>query len=144
MAALEGDFPNARLRINLNVPPGGDCWGLDNLEFTGDTHFRTVFHRPGSRHLDVRTSDFLSFEVAGDWTAAGTSFRQEEDLVEHGESSPAVTGAGYTLVSSRSFSTSEITAVGDQLNVDLFVPDPRPNPYWVGQVSVSVGGIVEK
>ncbi|HEY3493979.1 MAG TPA: zinc dependent phospholipase C family protein, partial [Polyangiaceae bacterium] len=132
MAALEADFPNARLQINLNVPPGGDCWGLDNLEFTGEKHFRTVFHRPGSRHLDVRTSDFLSFEVAGDWAALGTPFGQDFEFVEHGEASLGVTGAGYKVVSSRSFATSEIRAVGDQINLDLFVPDPQPNPYWVG------------
>jgi hypothetical protein len=47
-----------------------------------------------------------------------------------------VEGAGYSAIHSREFSTDEITEVGDMINVDLFVPDPQPEPYWVGQAQL--------
>jgi hypothetical protein len=132
LAALEGDFANARFQFNLNVPLGTECWGFDNLRFDGETHLRTTFHRTGSRHLDVRTNPFLSFEVLSDWTA-GTSVQQNLAKREHGNASLEVIGAGYKVITSRIFSATELLEVGTQLNVDLFVPDPQPNPYWVGQ-----------
>lgn len=87
----------------------------------------------------------MSFEVAGDWTSSSTSVSQDLMLVEHGSASLQVQGAGYSLVSSRMFSTDELDVVGSQLNLDLFVPEPQPNLSWVGQtqlfVSCPSGGI---
>jgi hypothetical protein len=135
LAAFEGDFPNARLQLNLNVPPGTECWGFDDLRFEGDRHPRTTFHRTGSRHLDVRTNPFLSFETLADWTS-GAPVTHDLARHEHGNASLSLTGSGYKVVTSRVFSTTEILAVGNDLNLDLFVPDPQPNPYWVGQAQV--------
>jgi hypothetical protein len=135
LTALEGDFANARLQFNLNVPLGTECWGFDDLRFEGDTFPRTTYHRTGSRHLDVRTSPFLSFETLSDWTF-GAAATLDVERHEDGNASLQVAGSGYKVVTSRPFSTTEILAVGNQLNVDLFVPDPQPNPYWVGQAQV--------
>src|SRR5690606_34939738 len=41
---------------------------------------------------------------------------------------------GYTVLQSATFSTDEIVGLSDELSLDVYISDPQPNPWWVGDV----------
>src|SRR5690606_13699170 len=55
------------------------------------------------------------------------------------EGSHAITvPVGYTDIASPSFRAADLPEVGDHLSVDVFIPSPVANPYWVGAVALFV------
>ncbi|OQX66485.1 MAG: hypothetical protein B6A08_20255 [Sorangiineae bacterium NIC37A_2] len=134
--AILGDLPGMRIRIVTNVPDtfGFDPVLLDNLRFAGTLTPRTIFHQPGSNGTDVSTSAFLSFDVNGDWTSPQSALTQNLELVSDGTASLEVPAGGTKFIESRAFSTAELPQLGATLSVDVYVPDPQPNPWWVGAV----------
>jgi len=55
------------------------------------------------------------------------------------EGSYAITvPVGYRDIASPSFRTADLPEVGDHLSVDVFIPSPVTNPYWVGAVALFV------
>lgn len=48
----------------------------------------------------------------------------------------AFTASGYTVVTSRPFSTSELEGVTQNLSVDVFIPEREPTQSWNGDMQV--------
>lgn len=134
--AILDDFPGLRIRIvtNVSTATGFDPLLLDNLRFSGDLTERTIVHQTGSQGSPVSTSALLSFEVNGDWTSPQSALSLGSEHVSDGASSLAVPAGGTKFVVSRSFTTAELPALGDTLSLDVYVPNPQPNPWWVGDV----------
>lgn len=79
----------------------------------------------------------LSFEdAARPWT--GSSGIGLSSVASHGASSLELTACGYQTVSSTAFNATELTGLGDRLDLDLYVPTQVENPYWIGSVDVQV------
>lgn len=133
--ALLGDHPGGVLHIAVNTPEGAPPLLLDNLRFSGEVIDRTVFHQgPLEGGL---TSPLFSFETIEDWTSEADNLSPEAALVTQGSAALAVDGSGYTFIQSRLFNgVTEVGAPTGLVTVDLFVPDPQPNPYWVGALQL--------
>lgn len=129
--ALNGDFPNAELRTFVSS-------GIDGIRLKGvrttpapDGTSRPT-HQP--RRAAVATSSLLSFENPADW--AGNQIEANTSIVSDGNYALMANSTGWTEILSRPFSTSELPTLTSKLSLDIFVPNPRPNPYWVGNVNV--------
>lgn len=134
--ALSGDYPNAQFFVSLNELRPGSCWQVDNLRFVGNVQPRSQFHTPSPETHPLATNSFLSFENAGDWTSQNAPTRRVTDRTTDGAAALGVTGRGYSVVTSRAFSTTELRTVGTEMGLDVYIPDPQPNPYWIGQVQL--------
>jgi hypothetical protein len=49
-----------------------------------------------------------------------------------------VNASGWNEITSRPFKNTETGTVANTLRVDVFVPEPQPNTYWVGDLQASV------
>jgi hypothetical protein len=144
--AIAGDYPGMTLSFKLNTPCGAplsDFYHLDNLRFTGDLTARTVFHRVGSRHLQVRSNSLFGFENFNEWSVpSGTNATISPEIrrVEEGLAALRVVGASWIPVNSVTFNTTSLlgSSVGPFLSIDVFVPNPQPEWYWVGDVRVEL------
>jgi hypothetical protein len=134
--ALAADHPNAQFYISLNGVTPGKCWAIDELRFVGDVEFRDGFHMPGPSTNPLATNNLLSFENQADWSAPGAVTRRVTDRVTHGSAAFGIVGSGYKLITSRPFSTTELRTVGTELGLDVYIPNPQPNQYWVGAVQL--------
>lgn len=134
---LEGDYPTSLLSIltnTSNAPPAAIL--IDNLRFGGDVHRRTTRHAPSSIGLQVATNDLMSFEDLEDWDSSSTDLFGTTELRTHGEGSLGVPADGWTRIESALFSTDSLPVATDHMSVDLYVPRPQPNPWWVGDVQL--------
>jgi hypothetical protein len=136
--AILDDYPGLRIRIitNVSTATGFDSVLLDNLRFSGELTERTIFHQTGSQGSPVSSSSLLSFEVSTDWTSAQATLNLNSDDVSDGAFSLSVPAGGTKFVVSRPFTTAELPALGGTLSLDVYVPNPQPNPWWVGDVQV--------
>ena len=134
--ALLGDFPGGTLSIAVDTPSGAPDVRLDNLQMDGALTDRTTFHQ-GSL-TGGATSSLFSFDTAADWSITNGTLEQVSTPVTQGSAALQVSSAGYALISSRFFSTSELSSVTSTLSVDLFVPTQQPNQWWFGSLSASV------
>jgi hypothetical protein len=131
---LLDDLPTASFTIATNSNPQNGEWLLDDFRFTGDMTPRTIFHVEGSEGIAVRTNALLSFEDAADWLPAETTTSPDSSVRSAGITSLAIEGSGWNSVSSVPFSTDDLPEVSSTLSLDVYVPSPQPNPYWVGDV----------
>jgi Zinc dependent phospholipase C len=136
--AIAGDHPNAQFFVSLNGLTTGQCWAIDDLRFVGTTEFREEFHTPDPGSNPLATNGLFSFENQGDWSAPNAVTRRVTELTTHGAAAFGIVANGYKLITSRPFSTSELQTVGTEMGLDLYIPNPQPNPYWVGQVQLFV------
>lgn len=134
--AFAGDYPNCEFRLGLNIQECSNGYRIDNLRFTGDVKTRTVFHTRGSRNLQVVGNSLFSFENSGDWTSTAGQLSIVQTPHEEGYGATSVIGGGFIPLKSRNFNTEELTAITNQINIDLYVPSPQPNPWWVGTVAM--------
>jgi len=133
-SVLDGDHPRARISFAINQAACAAPVLLDNLRMTGNEALRTTFH-PVSPST-VSTNRLLSFETLSDWQSTTASLTAEITEVLDGSQALSIEGTGYNVISSRSFSTDELPAVGKTLVAHIWLADPQPNPYWVGDVQV--------
>lgn len=135
---LLGDHPVGQFVITVNTPSGGtQPLLIDGLRMAGDLEARTVSHQEGSAGIAVSTNALTSFEDLADWSSTATLALVTEP-VSDASYALAVEASGWTVVESRWFNTSELPPVASQLAIDVFVPDPQPNPWWVGEVQLVV------
>jgi hypothetical protein len=130
-AVLLGDHPGALFVVTTNTSTDGVL--VDNFELAGTLTNRTVPHQSGSSGMDIATTDLWSFEVGADWTSSAALTAEPID-VTHGARALGVEASGWTVITSRAFATSELPVPTSQLGIDVFIPDPQPNPWWVGEV----------
>jgi hypothetical protein len=128
-SALDGDYPNARLRATSSTELSGVR--VRGLRFSGTA---PTAARPPHQALrsDVRSNAFLDFETDGDWSGLNT---ETSLMASHGLRSMRLSTDGWTEVETRVFATSELPAVGQALSLDVFVPQALPQPSWIGNVS---------
>lgn len=135
LSALSGDFPRAMISFAINH---GSCTQpllLDNVRFGGTLTPRHTFHSPLPD--PVRTNDFLSFEIFGDWHSTAP-IASESGTVLDGASALRISASGYSTIDSRPFDVSELSTVGHTIGLNIQVPNPQPNPYWTGDVQLFV------
>jgi len=128
---LLGDHPGALFVVTTNTSSPGIL--VDNFAFAGTLTNRTVPHQGGSSGMTIATSDLLSFEIPGDWTSSATLTGEPID-VTHGDRALGVEASGWTVLTSRAFATSELPPPTTTLGIDVYIPDPQPNPWWVGEL----------
>lgn len=142
--ALQKDLAGLTLGFKLNTPcpQGAGKYRLDNVRFTGDVAKRSLFHTVGSRGLDVRTNALFSFENAAQWSIGpgANATLAASTTREDGLRSLAVTGRNWIPVQSTVFSGPALLgpSVGPFLNLDVFMPKPQSEYYWIGEVRVEV------
>ncbi|MFZ5890751.1 MAG: choice-of-anchor X domain-containing protein [Myxococcota bacterium] len=82
-------------------------------------------------------SSLFGFEQSGDWQSPA-ALSLNTTTFSQGVASLAIAASGWTPITSRAFATSEISQLTNILVVDLFIPTAQPNPYWVGDLQLSI------
>lgn len=136
--ALAGDYPNATLTIILNANQNSDDFRIDNLRFGGDVKIRTTEHVVASEILNNYSTDFMSFDNVNDWALSGQELLFVESPKTQGLGATGVVASGYNEIKSRSFTPSELKYVSSVVSLDIYVPNPQPNDYWVGSVGLGL------
>ncbi|HEX3047097.1 MAG TPA: C25 family cysteine peptidase [Bacillota bacterium] len=83
----------------------------------------------------------LSFEnPAKPWTPVftGLTLSQDTVLYTEGTSSLKLNGTGYMAIRSTVFSSWEIRTYSNQMSLDIYLPSPPTNPYWLGAVELII------
>lgn len=137
-SAFAGDYPNANLSIILNVNESADDFRMDNLRFGGNLAIRTTEHVEAGPVLDVYAVDFMSFDNRNDWSSSRAELLFMETPKTQGLGAVGVLASGYTEIVSRRFSPNELQYVSDVISLDIYVPNPQPNDYWVGNLGLEL------
>lgn len=135
--AFAGDFPNATITIILNTNQNTDDFRIDNMRFGGDVVKRTTEHVVG-HVLDVYSAEFMSFDNINDWTVEEQELLFVETPKTQGLGATGVVASGYTEMKSRTFAPSELKNLSNVVSLDIYVPNPQPNNYWVGDIGLSL------
>jgi hypothetical protein len=138
LQALRGDLPEAQLILAVNNGSCNSPLFIDNVRFAGTLEARSVQHREGSRGQSVATSPLLGFENAAEWSSAQASVAADSVFKLDGQFSLAVPINGWAEVRSRPFSTQEVSGETARMSLDVFVPQPTPNPFWTGDVQLAL------
>jgi hypothetical protein len=140
LAAIAGDYPGLQVALVLNAASAESYYRFDNLRFVGSNkQYRIGRHVVGSRLLNVLVPDALGFEAASPWTAeSGAALQYVTEPREQGAHALKVNSSGYTSLKSLPVRSWEWKAATGLLNVEVYIPDPAPNPWWVGNVSVAL------
>jgi len=77
----------------------------------------------------------FGFEDPASWSASSAMLSLATSPIKQGCGGLAVTGHGYMLMSSSTFSTAGLSPAA-ALSLDLFVPASQPNPFWIGAVQM--------
>jgi hypothetical protein len=136
--ALAGDYPNATFTIMLNANQNADDFRIDNLRFGGNIKTRTTEHVAVGRILDVYSAEFMSFDNINDWNVSSQELLFVENPKIQGLGATGVNISGYNEIRSRSFYPAELKFVSNVISLDVFVPNPQPNDYWVGDISIGL------
>ena len=136
--ALAGDYSNATFTIMLNANQNADDFRIDNLRFGGNIKTRTTEHVAVGRILDVYSAEFMSFDNNNDWNVSSQELLFVENPKIQGLGATGVNISGYNEIRSRSFYPAELKFVSNVISLDVFVPNPQPNDYWVGDISIGL------
>lgn len=126
----------SHFQINLNADMNEKSFRIDNLRFAGgasrvlNDHFTIV---PEEEQLEV----LMNFENIQDWSS-NREIMSVTDSVYGGENNIAVSASGWTVVKSRMFNSRGFIETGNQLELELYIPSPLPNPYWTGEVGIEI------
>ncbi|WP_308604714.1 PLAT/LH2 domain-containing protein [uncultured Fibrobacter sp.] len=137
-SAFAGDYPNATISVILNVNENTDDFRIDNLRFGGDIKIRRTEHIEASPVLNVYAVDFMSFDNINDWSSSGTELLFVDSPKMQGLGATGIMASGYTEIESRRFLLSELQYVSDVISLDVYVPNPQPNDYWVGNLGMGL------
>lgn len=137
-SALAGDYPNASIFIIMNVNQNSDDYRIDNLRFGGNIKVRTKEHTVASTILDVYSADFMSFDNVNDWKSTEQDILFVESPKSEGLGAAGIMASGYTEIRSRIFTPSELEYISNIISLDVYVPNPQPNDYWVGSVGLGL------
>lgn len=134
--ALLGDFPDARIRMSMNVATCGYPVVIDAIRFGGEVTTRTEFHQIAGGSPIV-SSSVLTFDNVGDWTATQGTLSATSNATE-GTAALQFEASDYTRIQSREFSTSELSGITNRLGFDVFIPDLPPSFYWLGYMNAFI------
>lgn len=136
--AFAGDYPNATFTIIWNANQNSEDFRIDNLRFGGNVKIRTTEHVVAGNILDVHSANFMSFDNINDWRSNGWELLFVESPKIQGLGATGVMASGYTEIQSRSFVPSELEYISNVISLDVYVPNPQPNDYWVGDIGLSL------
>lgn len=136
--AIAGDYPNATITIILNTNQNPDDFRIDNLRFGGDLNLRSTEHVIAGNVLDIYSADFMSFDNINDWIVNNRDLLFVESPRTQGLGAAGLVASGYTEIKSRSFALSELKFVSNIISLDVYVPNPQPNDYWVGDIGLNL------
>lgn len=82
----------------------------------------------------------LGFENSGNWSFTGGAgtLSDEFTVKTEGNASMKVEGNGWQKICSVALSTQDISPGEGTLLLDLYIGTNQPNPYWIGEMGVSV------
>jgi hypothetical protein len=135
VTALADDKPNMQFTIVLNVNATVEPFLVDNFRFTGNVVSRTVMHQSGSKGLNVIVPDIFSFDDAERWNS--TQVQLSNNTVNKVEGTASMLVTGKADFRSVSFNTWQLTNITNKLNVEVYVPNPQPNKWWLGALQLS-------
>jgi len=75
---------------------------------------------------------------AATWTIDGQALSFDTTQFSEGTASLLVPAGGYRLIESPYFSTTELGELGTTLELQLWLSDPQPNPYWLGSLDAFI------
>lgn len=136
--ALSSDYPNARFIIVLNANQNTEDFRIDNFRFAGDVKVRETEHVVAYNPKDIYAADFMSFDNINDWSVSSGDLLFVAEPSMEGLGATGVNASGYVVVTSRNFDPSEIDFATSTISVDVYVPNPQPNDYWVGELSMTL------
>jgi hypothetical protein len=82
-------------------------------------------------------SPLFGFERTSDWSSAAMVTLDTTTFTQ-GAASLSLDAHGWTPLTSRRFSTAELPEVTDHLALDLFIPVTPSNPFWLGELHLSI------
>lgn len=140
LQAIAGDYPNMEIAIVLNAASATEPYRIDELRFVDpNLQYRTVQHVKGSRHLNVVVPAKLGFEESDPWQVPGIAAAQYvTEPREEGATAMQVNAAGFMHLLSPELRAFELSIATKDVNVDVHVPDPQPNQWWVGNIGAYV------
>ena len=138
LAGLNGDYPNATFSIILNTNQNPDDIRIDNLRFGGNIKIRTTEHGIANKILDIYSADFMSFDDINDWTQDTQKLLFVETPKTQGLGATGILASGYTELNSSSFTPSEIKDLSNIIALDVYIPNPQPNEFWVGDINLTL------
>src|SRR5690606_8405708 len=129
------DLPGVQLIVAVNTGTAGLL--IDHLRFAGDVTPQDARHVEGSLPHDVALLPIGGFEDLADWTASpAAGVTLETVTVLDGQAALKIEPGGVRVLESGAFDTEELSGISDTLSMDVFVPTPQPNPWWVGEVQL--------
>jgi hypothetical protein len=138
LAGLNGDYPNATFSIILNTNQNPDDIRIDNLRFGGNIKIRTTEHGIANKILDIYSADFMSFDDINDWTQDPKKLLFVEAPKTQGLGATGILASGYTELKSSSFTPSEIKDLSNIIALDVYIPNPQPNEFWIGDINLTL------
>lgn len=136
--ALSSNHPNAQLIFALNVNNNPENYRIDNIRFDSKSGNDANEHVVAGTELNAYSVSFMSFDNANDWNSPGNELLSVSSPKQEGEGALGIYGNGYMVIKSRNFSPSELENVSNTISVNLYIPNPQPNVYWVGTLEMSV------
>lgn len=133
VAALRSDLPGVQVILTANTSTSGIL--VDNLTMAGDVQPQTVVHIEGSPPLDVALLPHGGFEDLASWNSSVPLSLETQSVID-GSGAISLEPNGYTVLTSDTFSASDVEGLSNQLSLDLYLSDPQPNPWWVGDVQL--------
>ena len=122
-------------KITISIPTGVS--GKDVVV----TVTREDITAPEKLTIEIKSLPwFMSFDdPERPWTCDNAELTLD-NTVKYGDFgySLKIHGEGYKYIVSPVFNTYELGAVSDELLIDIWVPEEQTNPYWKGDVQLSV------
>lgn len=72
------------------------------------------------------------------WTGDNVTLTTDQTTKSQGTGSMHINGCNYMVLKSPKTNTTDFGMISHELSVDLYIPSPTPNPYWVGAVQLYV------
>ena len=135
--ALAGDYPGLVFKLAFNVNATAGPLRIDIFRFEPVLRTRTIFHQVGSNGINVSSKSLLRFETASDWNRGTLQVSRNTSFFTEGQASMAFVPQGWGTLVSRNFSSAEVAPASQRVSFDLRIPDPQPNIWWGGDISLT-------
>ena len=123
--------------ITIQIPTGVSGKGI------AVKVIRKEVSAPETTTIDIKSLPFfMSFDDTNHpWTSAIATLSYD-NYVKFGDEgySLKVHGNGYMTIESPIFNTYELGAISNELLLDVWIPEDQANPFWYGEVQMSVNG----
>lgn len=129
---------NSHVTVYVDRAGTGDwklAWGTECSPDQVPLPFGYVAGSPGSPPTDNGLNLIQGFEVQNSWTSSFAPWTLDKNLFLDGQASAAILNPNYTTLTSQPYS---IHGAFTKISFQVMQPKPPVNPYWLGQVQVSI------